>query len=176
MSGNLAIAAVSAVMKFLLQNPTTGDSIAAVVPDLEITVIPPHQVEDDIPRLNIFFYRALPNTGWAQNNLPSRDSQGARVSNPYLAVDLYYLISAHSGRDYHGEILLGYAMQIFHENPVLTRATIRNALDPDSPVPVVTPESLLGAIAATDLAEQFEQIKLPRTSPAPRRRLTSGRR
>jgi hypothetical protein len=167
MSGNLAIAAVSAVMKFLLQNPAAGDSIAAVVPDLEITVIPPHQVDDDIPRLNIFFYRALPNTGWAQNNLPSRNSQGARVSNPYLAVDLYYLISAHSSRDYHGEILLGYAMQTFHENPVLPRDTIRDALTSASLVTADTPANLLAAIAATELAEQFEQIKLAPYFPSP---------
>ena len=86
MSGNLAIAAVSAVMKYLLQNPLPADSIAAVVPDLAVTVIPPHQVDDDTPHLNIFFYRALPNPGWAQNNLPSRNSQGARTSNPKLKI------------------------------------------------------------------------------------------
>ena len=51
MSGNLAIAAVSAVMKYLLQNPASGDSIAAVVPDLTVTVVPPHQVDDDTPSL-----------------------------------------------------------------------------------------------------------------------------
>ncbi len=167
MSGNLAIAAVSAVMKYLLQNPLPGDSIAAVVPDLAVTVIPPHQVDDDTPHLNIFFYRALPNPGWAQNNLPSRNSQGARTSNPYLALDLYYLISAHTARDYHGEILLGYAMQTFHENPVLPRDTIRTALSSASLVTADTPANLLAAIAATELAEQIEQMKLAPHYPSP---------
>lgn len=167
MSGNLAIAAVSAVMKYLLQNPASGDSIAAVVPDLAVTVVPPHQVDDDTPSLNIFFYRGLPNSGWAHNSLPSRNSQGARVSNPYLALDLYYLVSAHSARDYHGEILLGYAMQTFHENPVLPRATIRDALSSASLVTADTPANLLAAIAATELAEQIEQIKLAPHFPSP---------
>lgn len=167
MSGNLAIAAVSAVMKYLLQNPLPGDSIAAVVPDLTVTLIPPHQVDDEAPHLNIFFYRALSNPGWAQNNLPARNSQGARSSNPYLALDLYYLISAHSTRDYHGEILLGYAMQTFHENPVLPRDTIRTALSSASLVTADTPANLLAAIAASELAEQIEQIKLLPHYPSP---------
>jgi len=154
-------------MKYLLQNPASGDSIAAVVPDLAVTVVPPHQVDDDTPSLNIFFYRALLNSGWAQNNLPARNSQGARVSNPYLALDLYYIISAHTARDYHGEILLGYALQTFHENPVLPRETIRDALSSASLVTTDTPASLLAAIAATELAEQFEQIKLVPHFPSP---------
>lgn len=167
MSGNLAIAAVSAVMKYMLQNPLPGDSIAAVVPDLTISVVPPHQVDDDVPHLNIFFYRALQNTGWAPHNLPARNSQGVRVSNPYLAIDLYYLISAHTNRDYHAEIVLGYAMQTFHENPVLPRDTIRDALSSASLVTADTPANLLAAIAATELAEQIEQIKLTPHYPSP---------
>src|SRR4029434_5728954 len=132
-----------------------------------VTVVPPHQVDDDTPSLNIFFYRALPNSGWAQNNLPSCNRQSARVSNPYLALDLYYLISAHTARDYYAEIVLGYAMQTFHENPVLPRGTIRDALTSASLMTVDTPEELLAAIAATDLAEQIEQIKLAPHFPSP---------
>lgn len=160
MTSNLAIAAVSAVMKYVLQNPLSGDSIAAVVPDLTVSAIPPHKVADDEPHLNIFFYRAMVNPGWAQNNLPSRNESGGRVSNPYLALDLYYLITAHGTVDYQGEVLLGYAMQAFHENPVLTRTAIRTALTSPSLITSETPANILAAFAAADLAEQFEQIRI----------------
>lgn len=160
MSSNLAISAVSAVMKHILQNPLSGDSIAAIVPDLKISVLAPHKIDEEEPHLNIFFYRAMVNTGWAQNNLPSRSDSGERVSNPYLALDLYYLITAHGLTDYQGEILLGYAMQAFHETPVLTRAAIRTALTSASLVTTDTPANILAAFAAGELAEQFEQIRI----------------
>lgn len=166
MTSNLAIAAVSAVMKYVLQNPPSSDSIAAIVPDLEVSAVPPHKVDDDDPHLNIFFYRSMVNTGWAQNGLPSRNDRGERVSNPYLSLDLYYLITAHGTADYHGEILLGYAMQAFHENPVMPRQTIRDALTSASLVTTETPANVLAAFAASDLAEQFEQIRVTPHYPA----------
>ena len=53
------------------------------------------------------------------------------LSNPPLALNnLHYLLSAYSGGDLHAEILLGYAMQLLHEMPVLTRAAIRTAPTP----------------------------------------------
>lgn len=58
-------------------------------------------------------------------------------------------------------------MQTFHENPVLPRDTIRTALSSASLVTADTPANLLAAIAATELAEQIEQIKLALTTPKP---------
>lgn len=167
MSSNLAIAAVSAVMKYVLQNPLSRDSIAAIVPDLAITAVAPQKVSEDEPHLNIFFYRAIVNTSWVQNGLPSRSESGERVSNPYLALDLYYLITAHGISDYQGEILLGYAMQAFHETPVLTRSTIRTALASPSLVTTDTPANILAAFAAGELADQFEQIRITPYYPPP---------
>lgn len=167
MSGTLAIAAVSAVMKSLLLNSLTDYGVSGTVgANLKITALPPDKVADDEPRLNIFFYRAMTNPGWAANDLPSRNDGGERVTNPYLAIDLDYLITAHGTKDFHGEILLGYAMQIFHEKPVLARQAIRDALRPSapgSPNPLVnadTTEGMLAAIAAAELADQIEQIKI----------------
>ncbi len=167
MSGTLAIAAVSAVMKSLLLNSLSDYGVtASVVPSLKISALPPDKVVDDQPCLNIFFYRAITNSGWAANDLPSRNERGESVTNPYLALDLDYLLTAHGTKDFQGEILLGYAMQIFHEKPVLARQAIRDALRPSapgSPNPLVnadTPESMLAAIAAAELADQIEQIKI----------------
>ena len=37
-------------------------------------------------------------------------------------------------RDFHAEILLGYAMQLMHETPVLSRAAIREGTRRPSPI------------------------------------------
>jgi hypothetical protein len=57
----------------------------------------------------------------------------------------------------HAEILLGYAMQLLHETPVLRRDDIRLALEeplqPDE-------EPTFRALSAAELADQVEQVKL----------------
>jgi hypothetical protein len=158
MSGTLAIAAVSAVMKSLLHGSLTEYGVlGSVGGEVQIGTLPPDKVPEDVPRLNIYFYRPTVNPGWASAELPSRNSDGERISNPYLALDLHYLVTAHATKDFHGEILLGYAMQIFHEHPVLARQTIRDTLGTASPD---IPEPTRVAINAASLAEQIEQIKI----------------
>jgi hypothetical protein len=127
---------------------------------VKITVVAPDQSESDDPRLNLFCFRPSVNTGWAQNNLPSRNSAGERISNPLLTFDVQYLLTAMGQSDYQQEILLAYGMQILHENPVLPRKLIRDALASPSLVSPGMPAGLMSAIAAANLAEQFEQIKI----------------
>jgi hypothetical protein len=167
MSGNLAIAAVSAVLRYLLENPAEGTSITGVVPDLRFTSLAPHQVDDAAPTLNIFFYRAAVNPGWAQNQLPARTAQGDPAGSPCLALDLYYMVTAHGLRDYLNEVLLGFAMLAYHENPVLPRALIRTALSSTSLVTSDTTAGMLAAIAAAGLADQVESIKIAPAYPTP---------
>ena len=86
---------------------------------------------------------------------------GARLTNPPLALDLHYMLSAYGSQDLNAEILLGYAMQLLHETPILTRDQIRTVLDPPSP-PVtggILPP-LFGNLSAADLADQLELIKI----------------
>jgi hypothetical protein len=161
MSDSLAIAAVTATLKFqLLQSLATSGVEAALGGTVRITATAPHLDDDDPPRINIFFHRPLPNTGWANDRLPARSGDGANVANPYLALDLHYLISAYAAKDYYNEILLGYGMQILHETPVLPRQLIRDALTSSTLVTTDTPAELVAALAAANLAEQIEQIKI----------------
>jgi len=76
-----------------------------------------------------------------------------------LALDLYYLISAYSGGDLHAEILLGYAMQLMHEFPVITRGMLHTALTPSPDVGVALPPALR-ALADCGLADQLEQLRI----------------
>lgn len=167
MSSALAIASVTAVLKDLLDNAVIDHSVSAIVGGpVTVTAQSPGQIKPNdqgvISRqLNLFLYHVAPNTGWSNMGLPSRDARGTRITNPPLALDLYYLLTAYGKEDLEAEILLGYAMQRFHETPVLTRDAIRTALvQPGGPVSGVgILPSALGALSASDLADQVEQIK-----------------
>jgi hypothetical protein len=131
-SNPLAIGAVSAVLRNVLD-----DGIVAVgvpIGSVRVSAIAPDAVDlDDAgapPSLNIFMYRTSRNIGWENAAMPSRGPRGDRISNQPLALDLHYLITAYARSDFEAEILLGYAMHLLHERPVLDRAAIRRALDP----------------------------------------------
>ena len=69
------------------------------------------------------------------------------------------MLTAYGRADFQAEILLGYAMHLLHERPVLDRAAIRRALDP-SPLDVSMLPPAFQALAASDLADQVELIKI----------------
>lgn len=168
MSNALAIASVTAVLKDLLNNGLIDHDVGASVGEVIVSTLPPDRIDalDSLKksRLNLFMYQVTPNSGWRNVDLPSRNSNGDRVSNPPLALDLHYLLTAYGAEELHGEILLGYGMQLLHETPVLTRDAIRRSLTPPSPVGSggdLPPA--LAALFSSELAEQVEQIKI---SPA----------
>lgn len=164
MSSALAIASVTAVLRDLLNNGLIDHDISgAVGGNVTVSALPPDRVfpsgTDETTQLNLFMHQVAPNTGWRNTALPSRNAAGDRLTNPPLALDLHYLLTAYGRDDLHAEILLGYAMQLLHETPVLDRAAIRRALDP-SPVDGTVLPPALQALAASDLADQVEQIKI----------------
>jgi hypothetical protein len=168
MSNALAIAGVSAVLRDLLNNGLIDHEVASAVgTPVTVSVLPPDRVkigEDEKAQLNLFLYQVTPNAGWNNVGLPSRDDEGNRLTNRPLALDLHYLLTAYGRKDFDGEVLLGYAMQLLHETPVLLRAAIRTALGPGTGgVPVNGSMVPLGPLSASDLADQVEQIKI---SPA----------
>lgn len=165
MSTALAIAGVTAVLRDLLNDGLINHNISGLVgSSVTISVQAPDRVvtggAPEASQLNLFMYMATPNPGWRNEGLPARDGSGrTRLSNVPLALDLHYLLSAYSGADLHAEILLGYAMQLLHETPVLTRAAIRTALNPSPAVGAALPPALR-ALADAGLADQIELIKL----------------
>src|SRR5262249_17931929 len=97
--------------------------------------------------------------GWRNAGLPSRDGGGTRLTNPPLAVDLHYLVTAYGRRDLEAEVLLGYAMLLLHERPFLDRATIRKALSMMPLDPTILPDAFRDPPAA-GLADQVESLKI----------------
>lgn len=163
MSSALAIAAVTAVLRDLLNDGLIRANLSGVLGSAAaVSVLAPDRVvlgsASETSQLNLFLYAVTPNLGWRNEGLPSRDGAGrTRLSNAPLALDLHYLVSAYSGGDLHAEMLLGVAMQALHETPVLTRERIRAALAPAGGG-AATPA--LRALAASRLADQVELIKL----------------
>lgn len=164
MSTALAIASVTAVLKDLLNNGIIDHNLTASVGDVLVTALPPDRIDtsgaNEKGQLNLFLYQVNQNAAWRNAALPSRDARGDRISNPPLALDLHYLLSAYGAKDLHWEILLGYGMQLLHETPFLARDAIRRALAPPFPVNGNGIPTGLQALSDSGLAEQFEQIKI----------------
>ncbi len=165
MSTALAIAGVSAVLRDLLNDGLIQHNAVGVLgSSVTVSVGPPDRVVpadgSEASQLNLFLYQVTPNAAWRNEGLPARDGSGRqRLANAPLALDLHYLVSAYSSADLHGEILLGYAMQLLHETPVLSRQAIRRALTPSPDVGDQLPPALR-ALAASGLESQLEQIRI----------------
>ena len=163
MSSALAIGAVSAVLRNLLDNGLV-EAGAAMGSTVAVSAVAPDTINldnaNDPPRLNLFLYRVTPNRGWSNIDLPSRGAvSGERLTNAPLALDLHYVLTAYGRADFQAEILLGYAMHLLHERSVLDRAAIRRALNP-SPLDVSMLPPAFQALTASDLADQVELIKI----------------
>jgi hypothetical protein len=152
---------VSAVLRNLLDNGLVD--VGAPLSPVKVTAVAPDTIKLDEanppPSLNLFLYRTSLNQGWAEVGLPSFDQNGTRISNPPLALNLHYLLTAYGSADFQAEILLGYAMHLLHERPVLDRAAIRKALNPSPLGPSILPPAFQ-ALTAADLADQLEAVTI----------------
>lgn len=164
MSSALAIASVTYVLKDLLNNGLIDHDLSALG-NVMVTALPPDRIDttdnNTTSQLNLYMYRVTTNQGWQNVDLPSRDVRGDRLANPPLALNLHYLLTAYGVKELHGEILLGYGMQLLHETPVLVRDAIRRSLVPIASADAggdLPPELLI--LSTSELADQIEQIKM----------------
>lgn len=165
MSTALALASVTAVLKDLLNNGLIDHNVSGQVGEsVTVSALPPDRIPTDPSneksQLNLFLYQVTPNAGWRNVGLPSRNGRGDRLTNPPLALDLHYLLTAYGEKELHTEILLGYGMQLLHETPVLTRDAIRRSLAPLDPLDGGALPPTLQGLYGAGLAEQVEQIKI----------------
>ncbi len=160
MSNALAIASVTAVLKDVLSNGMKALKVGDIVGgDVTVSSVPPDRIDvsgaEDPTQLNLFLHQTTFNQGWRNVGLPARNANGDRINDNPLALNLHYLLTAYGAKDFFGEIVLGHAMQLLHETPVLTRDSIRKALNPSSP-----PPDWPTALVTSQLADQVEQIKI----------------
>ncbi len=167
MSNALGIAAVTRVLKDLLYDGLIDENVSGVLGNpIHVSSRPPGELpqnQGSIPsQINIFLYRVSQNTGWNNVAYPTRNTKGEAVRSAPLAVNLHYLLTAFGDEELHSEILLGYAMQILHQHPVLYRDRLESSLitaTVSDQAPQSLPDILL-ALANSGLADQTELIKL----------------
>jgi len=148
MSRALVIAGVTAALRDLLVSGVAAQHVPEPIGSaLTVSVLPPDRVPiegpDARPRLNLFLHRVAYDT--SLRNLPLRPRGAATVhaAHPPLAVHLHYLVTAYGTAELQAEMLLGCAMVVLNESPVITGEAIRRAgqpigfTDPVEPLQVV---------------------------------------
>ncbi len=163
MSTPLAIASVTAVLRILLNDRLQAQDVTdAIGGTITASALPPDRIDTDgsEPRqLNLFMFQVTHNQGWSNTGFPSHNSRGERVSNPPLALDLHYLLTAYGPDELISEILLGFGMQLLHEMPVLARDTIKQLLSDANSAASTLPIEFK-QLVTSKLDEQIEQIKI----------------
>lgn len=161
MSNALALSAVTAVLQSLFN--TVYNTPTSALGSVLVSAVAPDIVQNGTGsgaatplRVNLFLHQVTPNASWRNMGLPSLAADGStRLKSPPLALDLHYLLTAYATEDTEAEALLGYAILMLHENPVLARNEIRNVL---TSLPSTAP--LAQALSTSGLADQIETIKI----------------
>lgn len=172
MSNALSIAAVTAVIKNLLENGLVSDAIVASVGDVLVSALPPDKIEvgtDERAQINIFLYHVTQNRNvdWISPEFRDRHSRintsdkDKLRSNPPLALDLHYLLTVYGPKDFQSEILLCSVMQLLHVSPIIKSELIETALNNASQTSTSSVFSqALNGVSTSDLAKQIGQIKI----------------
>jgi hypothetical protein len=170
MSNALAIAGVTAVLQHYLYNLYHHPSVSSSFPSpVHVSCLAPDQVQQQLTsggaaenQVNLFLHLVSPNAAWRNMGYASLSSDGTTaIGNPPLALDLHYLLTAYGSEPWQAEALLGYALMMLHQAPVITRADIDAALAaraastyPYSGYPLNSTLPLCG------LGSQMEMIKI----------------
>lgn len=154
-----AVAAITALLKRLLDNEIVRQFAHAPVGDVLVTALPPDRIQlgtEERAQLNLYLYRVTPNsTRQPLGSLGQRADSAARLP---LALDLHYLLAAYGEKELQADVLLGCAAQLFHEHPVLSLSTLRTelALTQSS----ASSDPLLETIASSTQLEQIPPLRL----------------
>jgi hypothetical protein len=146
MSNHLAVAAVTAALKQMVQ-----DALDADVPGAKAQVGRPAIFEGDgNPTANLFLYHVLHDQRARNLHLPSRGRDGSRRGPSIAAIDLYYLISFYgSGSDYAPERLLGAVVRALEDRPIISPSIVERTI-----------EEANGTLDAADLQRAPEPVRI----------------
>jgi Pvc16 N-terminal domain len=138
-SNSLAIAAVTATLRNLL---FTG--VNAALAGTDVTARPPDRARTNGEgnQVNLFLYQTSLDPAWRNQDMPNvaRGENG----HPPLPLTLYYLVTAYGDNDDEvvSNALLGHAMSILHDHPLLGA------------------EEIKAALAESDLDQQIERVRV----------------
>jgi hypothetical protein len=143
LSNHQAIAAVTATLRSLLNSRFIAEGMV-----VNVTARPPDKAAGNnvSTQLNLFLYRTSMSA--ALRNSPQKVKPG-ETGPPPLSLKLYYLITAYGpddeNEDLIGHQLLGKAMSVLHDHPLLGAPEIKDATS---------------SIKASDLHNQIERIRI----------------
>jgi len=148
MSTNAAIAAVTATLTNMIQSAVSAD---ATVSSGKVTAHAPDVARQGTTgnQINLFLYRISTDAAWRNQDPPS--IRPGEIGQPPLPLVLSYLITAYGENDdeISAHRLLGIAMAVLNDTPVLPRSQIASAL----PAP------------GSDLQYQVERVRLILDTP-----------
>lgn len=125
MSNGLAIAAVTSTLKLLLESHLNLHPVSTLPPDKARNGNAGDQI-------NLFLYHTTIDAAWRNMDIPYQVRPG-EIGQPPLPLNLFYLITAYGANDddLQSQRLLGRAMSVLHDHPLLGSAEIESVL-PDS--------------------------------------------
>ena len=149
MSNPYAITAVTAAFSQLLKRVLDEPTLSGT----GVTNERPSEATEAGRRLNLFLFQVAPNAALRNSDLPYRNAAGEVVSQPVLALNLRYLVTAFGKSDdeMDAQHLLAHAMSIVHDTSILTRAHVRAALGAYQTMP---------ELVNSDLPDEIEPVKL----------------
>ena len=127
MSNSLSVSAITETLRNLLTQGTRDNP-----PGTAVTTRPPDKarISNTGNQLNIFLYQTALNAAWSNADMPNQVKPG-ETGAPPLPLNLYYLLTAYGEDDNDdlGHRVLGRAMSILHDHPVLSSDDIRLSVD-----------------------------------------------
>ena len=148
MSNASAIAAVTLTLQTIIGEGVRADSN---LNDTTVTVLPPDKARgsNNNNQLNLFLFQLSPNAAWRNMNIPAQVAQG-ETGNPPLPLIMHYMMTSF-GRDNDTGVpfshyLLGSAMSVLFDHPVLGADEIKNATSV--------------ALPGSNLDQQIERVRI----------------
>jgi len=147
-SNSLAIATVTSTLYEILYDGMKDDFSG-----LSVTFLPLDKARDTTAtnnQLNLFLYQVARNAAWTNRDMP-RQVQPGETGFPPLPLNLYYLLTAFGDDDAYpyGHMVLGKAMSILHDHPVLGAQEIKAVISQKN-----------SPLNPSDLDQQIERIRI----------------
>jgi Pvc16 N-terminal domain len=160
-SNHLAVATVTATLKRTLDEALAAATPGSV-PNASASTVRPEDASNGNggkTGINIYLYQVVPNASLRNDELPTRRSDGSLARRPQAALDLYYLLTFYGDeKEQEPQRLLGTAVSTLNARPVLSRDSIRDAIDQ------AVADDPSTYLQFSDLVDQIDLVKL---SPLP---------
>jgi Pvc16 N-terminal domain len=129
MSNQLSVSAVTATLRNLLDQGTRDNPPGTVVTTRPLDKARGTNTGN---QLNIFLYQTTLSAAWRNTDMPGQVKPG-ETGAPPLPLNLYYLLTSYGENDNDdlGHLVLGSAMSILHDHPVISSDDIRLSIAPE---------------------------------------------